>query len=48
LDFEIVDALGKLERMQLVELTTDLYHAVTLQKAKKILGSHWENSFNYA
>ncbi len=47
-DFEIADALGKLERMQLVELKADVYHSVALADAKKILDSHWDNIFDYA
>ncbi|MGB1261843.1 MAG: TMEM143 family protein [Cognaticolwellia sp.] len=48
LDFEISDALEKLERMKLVELKADIYHAVPLPRAKQILDSHWDNIFNYA
>ena len=48
LDFEISDALLKLERMQLVVLKNDAYHAITLDKAKQVLDSHWDNIFNYA
>ncbi len=48
LDFEIADALGKLERMQLVVSSNDVYQAVTLDEAKKILDTHWDNIFNYA
>jgi len=48
LDFEIVDALSKLERMQLVEKKDDIYHAIDLAQAEKILDTHWDNIFNYA
>jgi len=48
LDFEIVDALSKLERMQLVEKKDDIYHAIDLAQAQKILDTHWDNIFNYA
>ncbi len=48
LDFEISDALAKLERMQLIVLKNDAYHAITLEKAKQVLDSHWDNIFNYA
>ncbi|UUO23878.1 DUF3754 domain-containing protein [Colwellia sp. M166] len=37
LDFEISDALRKLERMQLVEVKDGVYHAVSLEKAKQQL-----------
>jgi len=48
LDFEIADALGKLERMQLVLKKYDIYHAIDLAQAKKTLDTHWDNIFNYA
>ncbi|MGB2741847.1 MAG: TMEM143 family protein [Cognaticolwellia sp.] len=48
LDFEIVDALSKLERMQLVEKKDDIYHAIDLAQAQKILDTHWDNIFNFA
>ena len=37
LDFEISDALSKLERMQLVTVKDGIYHAVSLEKAKQQL-----------
>ena len=48
LDFEITDALNKLERMQLVVLKNGVYHGVDLVQAKKTLDHHWDNIFNYA
>ena len=48
LDFEISDALAKLEGMHLVELTGEVYRALPLDKAKQVLDSHWDNIFNYA
>lgn len=48
LDFEIVDALSKLERMELVELNNNVYRAIALDEAKIILDTHWDNIFNYA
>ncbi|MFT6506334.1 MAG: hypothetical protein ACJAUK_000412 [Colwellia polaris] len=48
LDFEITDALNKLERMQLVILKNGVYHGVDLAQAKKTLDHHWDNIFNYA
>ena len=48
LDFEIVDALSKLERMELVELNNNVYQAIALDEAKIILDTHWDNIFNYA
>lgn len=47
LDFEILDALAKLERMQLIENKQDVYHALPLEQAKQILDRHWDNIFNY-
>ncbi len=47
-DFEISDALNKLERMQLVEIKNKIYHAVPLNTAKQRLDAHWDNIFNYA
>lgn len=48
LDFEITDALNKLERMQLVVLKNGVYHGIALAQAKTILDHHWDNIFNYA
>lgn len=48
LDFEITDALNKLERMQLVVLKNGVYHGIDLVQAKKTLDHHWDNIFNYA
>jgi len=41
-DFEIGDALDKLERLQLVEKTGDHYRAVPLGRALNLLDSHWQ------
>jgi len=46
-DFEIGDALQKLERMRLVEKTGDRYRAVPLARALELLDEAWDNSFKY-
>ncbi len=47
LDFEISDALAKLERMQLVTLDKDNYKAIPVAQAKQRLDQHWDTIFNY-
>lgn len=47
LDFEISDALAKLERMQLVTIKQDIYQAQPLSDAKSTLDKHWDNLFDY-
>ncbi len=47
LDFEISDALNKLERMQIVENKQNKYHALSLANAKHKLDTHWDNFFSY-
>jgi hypothetical protein len=47
-DFEIGDALDKLERLQIVKKTGDHYHAVALEKALEMLDWRWDNYFKYA
>jgi len=47
LDFEVSDALSKLERMKLVVIKNDIYHAVDLDSAKKQLDKLWDNIFDY-
>jgi hypothetical protein len=47
LNFEISDALTKLERMQLITLNGDKYQALPLQQAKKHLDQRWDSLFNY-
>ena len=47
LDFEISDALEKLERMHLVTCTNTLYNAINLEHAKAILDERWDNLFQY-
>ena len=47
LDFEISDALDKLERMQIVENKQSKYHALSLINAKHKLDTHWDNFFSY-
>ena len=47
-DFEISDALSKLERLQLVVMKDDIYLAVPLGKAKQKLDEYWDNIFKFA
>lgn len=47
LDFEISDALEKLERMQLVTLEGDIYQALSLVEAKQHLDKRWDSLFEY-
>lgn len=47
LDFEILDALKKLEQMQLVTLNGDNYKALPLTQAKQHLDQRWDAIFNY-
>jgi len=47
LDFEISDALSKLEKMQLVELKADKYLPISLEQAKQTLDKRWDNLFNF-
>jgi hypothetical protein len=47
-DFEIEDALAKLERLHLVEKADDRYRAVPLQRGLEILDDKWDNIFPYA
>ena len=46
-DFEISDALAKLERLQIVRKTGDTYHAQPLDKALEMLDWTWDNYFKY-
>lgn len=47
LDFEISDALDKLQRMQLVTLDGDTFQALPLSAAKQHLDKRWDSLFNY-
>ncbi len=47
-DFEIGDALAKLERLKIVRKVGDAYHAQPLEKALEILDWTWDNYFKYA
>ena len=47
LDFEISDALAKLEQMNLVVLENNIYKAIPLEHAKKKLDQRWDAIFNY-
>jgi hypothetical protein len=46
-DFEIGDALEKLERLNIVKKIGDRYHAVSLEKALEMLDYRWDNYFKY-
>jgi len=46
-DFEIDDALAKLERLKLVTKTGDRYKAVPMEKALETLDYAWDNYFKY-
>jgi hypothetical protein len=47
-DFEIGDALAKLERLKIVTKSGDAYHAQPLDKALEMLDWTWDNYFKYA
>jgi len=47
-DFEISDALDKLEQMQLITVEENTYHALSLTQAKQCLDQHWDSIFNYS
>jgi hypothetical protein len=46
-DFEIGDALAKLERLQLVTKNGDAYVAVPIERALEVLDYAWDNYFKY-
>lgn len=47
-DFEISDALAKLEQMRLITCEQETYHALSLSQAKQCLDKHWDTIFNYS
>ncbi|WP_338363503.1 TMEM143 family protein [uncultured Pseudoalteromonas sp.] len=47
LDFEISDALEKLEHMHLVTCSNEVYNAISLAQAKTVLDERWDNLFQY-
>jgi len=47
LDFEISDALAKLERMKLITQHNNNYQALPLTQAKQCLDKHWDSIFSY-
>ena len=47
-DFEIGDALAKLERLRLVERRANSYVAVGIETALQRLDDAWDNIFQYA
>ena len=46
-DFEIEDALAKLERLKLVTKVQDRYAALPIDKALETLDYAWDNYFKY-
>jgi hypothetical protein len=46
-DFEIGDALAKLERLKIVRKVGDVYHAQPLDKALEMLDWTWDNYFKF-
>ena len=47
IDFEIGDAVNKLQRLNLIQQEGDLLRSVSLEKAKKQLDMIWDNFFTY-
>lgn len=47
-DFEVCDALEKLERMRIVEKTGNVYRARPITKALEMLDWSWDNAFKYS
>ena len=47
IDFEIGDAIHKLQRLNLIELDEEILHSVPLGEAKKQLDTIWDNFFTY-
>lgn len=47
IDFEISDALNKLERWQIVRRQDDVFHAKTIAQAKRQLDQTWDSFFSY-
>lgn len=48
IDFEIGDALAKLERLRVVEKVGDRYRARPIDEALAVLDWSWDNAFQYA
>jgi Protein of unknown function (DUF3754) len=46
-DFEVDDAMAKLEKLNIVQKRGDHYHAVSLEKALEMLDYRWDNYFKY-
>jgi hypothetical protein len=46
-DFEIGDALAKLERLGIVQKTGECYRAVPIERALEVLDYAWDNYFKY-
>ena len=48
IDFEIGDAIDKLQRLELIEVDADHLRGVALSAAKQQLDSIWDNFFTYS
>lgn len=46
-DFEVGDALARLERMRIVQKSGDCYRAVPIEKALEMIDWTWDNYFKY-
>lgn len=47
LDFEIEDAVQKLEQLNLVKTEGNIYHAIDIEQANQILDKHWDDIFTF-
>ena len=46
-DFEVDDALAKLDRFKLAVKDGDRWNAVPLAEAKRVLDERWDNKFTF-
>ena len=47
LNFEMEDAIQKLEQLNLVEIEEHKYHAISIEQANKILDKQWDEIFTF-
>ena len=47
-DFEVSDAISKLQEKELLEVTQETYKAVALQESLRVMDQMWDNIFPYA
>jgi hypothetical protein len=47
IDFEIGDAVNKLQRLDLIQPDGEILHGVPLSEAKQQLDAIWDNFFKY-